>query len=87
MTFNIKGLFGYCSFKSDIVISSKHLRSTAHKAYKSDPDRTSKISFIFIDFHTINCSTEHKSSHFVSVGLTSALLSEYTALNFNRISY
>ena len=42
MTFNIKGLFRYCSFKSDIVISSKHLQSTVHKAEKSDPDRTSK---------------------------------------------
>ena len=29
---NIKVLLGYCSFKSDIVISSKHLWSTAHKA-------------------------------------------------------
>ena len=53
MTFNIKGLFGYCSFKSDIVISSKHLQSTAHKAEKSDPDRNSKTSLIFTNFDTI----------------------------------
>ena len=41
MTFNIKGLFGYCSFNSNIVISPKHLQSTKYKAEKSDPDRTS----------------------------------------------
>ena len=34
-----------------------------------------KTSSIFTDFDTISCLTVHESSHFVSVGLTSALLS------------
>ena len=80
-------MFRYCSFKSNIVVASKHLRSTAHKPEKSDPDRNSKASLILTDFDTISYATTHESSHFVSVGLTSALLSEYTALSFSSISY